>query len=90
MTSPGFAGPALSQQAQGLMQKTSWRTQSDFIDHWYSSHAKPLHKRWTYLARDIQLSPNDLAVACLGVNLDDCPLPATSEGLKCVPKGFQS
>ena len=72
----------------GAHAKTSWRTQSDFIDHWYSSHAKPLHKRWTYLARDVQLSPNELAIACLGVNLDDCPLPATSEGLKCVPKGL--
>ena len=41
----------------GAHAKTSWRTQSDFIDHWYSSHAKPLHKRWTYLARDVQLSP---------------------------------
>ena len=39
----------------GAHAKTSWRTQSDFIDHWYASHAKPLHKRWTYLARDIQL-----------------------------------
>ena len=72
----------------GAHAKTSWRTQADFIDHWYAVHAKPLHRRWTYLARDIQLSPNDLAVACLGVRLDECPLPRTSEGIKCVPKGL--
>ena len=72
----------------GAHAKTSWRTQWDFITHWYKVHAKPLHKRWTYHARDIGLSRHELATACLGVNLEDSPLPAYSEGLKCVPKGL--
>ena len=85
---PGLCWACFKPAGPGAHAKMSWRTQADFIDHWYSCHANPLHKRWTYLARDVNLSPNELAIACLGVSLDTCPLPSTTEGLKCVPRGL--
>ena len=32
------------------------------------------------------MTPDELPVAWLGVSLDECPLPRTTQGLKCVPR----
>ena len=60
----------------------------DFLYHWYNKHSKDIHYRWTTIALDLGISREELASACLSVNLDTCPLPSSAVGLLTVPKSL--
>ena len=73
---------------EGAHLKTVWHTLDDFLYHWYNKHSKDIHYRWTTIALELGISREELASACLSVNLDSCPLPSSDVGLQTVPKSL--
>ena len=73
---------------EGAHLKTVWHTLDDFLYHWYNKHSKDIHYRWTTIALELGISREELASACLSVNLDSCPLPSSDVGLQIVPKSL--
>ena len=56
--------------------------------HWYDKHSKDIHYRWTTIALELGISREQVASACLSVNLETSPLPSSALGLQTVPKSL--
>ena len=66
--------------------KTLWPDMFTFTQHWHVEHASDLNTEWTTLALYGGVTIPDMAWELLGIDLEETPLPRSTEALPTLPK----